>query len=157
MAVLAGGSIRQVGRVHEVFTRPADVVVAAAVGVETVTPGEVVERGENLVVVRVGTVRILARQEVPLPPSVFVCIRAEDVMLETAPRATTSARNQLPGRIVAMQPEGGVVRVTVECGFSLSALVTRPACDELRLATGVAVTAVVKATAVHLVARMSGA
>jgi molybdate transport system ATP-binding protein len=45
------------------------------------------------------------------------------------------------------------MRVTVDCGFSLSALITRTACDELRLEEHSAVTAVVKATAVHLIPR----
>src|SRR4029078_10072532 len=43
MAGLADGRIRQIGTVDEVFTRPADISVAASVGVETVVPGEVVE------------------------------------------------------------------------------------------------------------------
>ena len=71
----------------------------------------------------------------------FVCIRAEDVILETSPRGDVSARNQLTGRVTAIQPEGGVVRVTVDCGFSLSALITRPACEELRLTEGSTITA----------------
>jgi molybdate transport system ATP-binding protein len=45
------------------------------------------------------------------------------------------------------------VRVGVNCGFALTALLTRPAYDELQLAPGKPVTAVVKATAVHLIAR----
>ena len=45
--------------------------------------------------------------------------------------------------------------MSVDWGFSLSALITRPACDELRLAEGSTVTAVVKATAVHLIPRQS--
>jgi len=64
-----------------------------------------------------------------------------------------SARNQWPGRVTAIQQEAGVVRVTMDCGFSLSALITRPACDQLRLEEDSAVTAVVKATAVHLIPR----
>ena len=83
----------------------------------------------------------------------FVCIRAEDVILEGSHREDMSARNQWNGRVTAIQPEGGVVRVTVDCGFSLSALITRPACDELRLVEGSSITAVVKATAVHLIPR----
>jgi molybdate transport system ATP-binding protein len=153
MAVLSGGYIRQVGPVHEVFSRPLDLAVAASVGVETVAPGEIVESRDGLVTVRVGASHIRVAHAVPIAQSVFVCIRAEDVILETSARGDVSARNQLPGRVTAMQPEGGVVRVTVDCGFSLSALITRPACDELRLAEHAAVTAVVKATAVHLIPR----
>jgi molybdate transport system ATP-binding protein len=153
MAVLSGGYIRQVGPVHEVFSRPIDLAVAASVGVETVVPGEIDNVEGGLLSVRVGTSRIRVAQADVVSRSVFVCIRAEDVILETSQRGEVSARNQLTGRVTAMQPEGGVVRVTVDCGFSLSALITSPACEELRLTAGSTVTAVVKATAVHLIPR----
>jgi molybdate transport system ATP-binding protein len=153
MAVLAGGRIQQVGTVPEVFSRPNGVAVAASVGVETVIPGDVEDSANGLWTVRIGAARIRVAQVSVVPRSVFVCIRAEDVTLEIEPHRDVSARNQLTGRVTAMQPEGGVVRVTVDCGFSLSALVTRPACDELRLEEGSTVTAVVKATAVHLIPR----
>ena len=153
MAVLSGGYIRQVGPVHEVFSRPVDLAVAASVGVETVVPGEVVETADGIVTVRVGQSHVRVAQVAVATRSVFVCIRAEDVILETSQHAEASARNRFSGCVTATQSEGGVVRVTVDCGFSLSALITRPACDELRLTEGCAVTAVIKATAVHLVAR----
>ncbi len=153
MAVVSGGYIRQVGPVHEVFSRPVDLAVAASVGVETVVPGDIVGHEEGLVTVGVGASRIRVAHAAAIPRSVFVCIRAEDVILETSRRGDVSARNQLTGRVTALQPDGGVVRVTLDCGFSLSALITRPACDELRLTPGSTVTAVVKATAVHLIAR----
>jgi len=153
MAVLAGGRIRQVGAVHDVFTRPIDVEVAASVGVETVVPGEIVQSANGIVTARVGESHVRAAHEAVVSQSVYVCIRAEEVLLEASPRGDGSARNRWTGRVTAMQPEGGVIRVTLDCGFSLSALITRPACDELRLAPGSTVTAVVKATAVHLVPR----
>jgi molybdate transport system ATP-binding protein len=153
MAVLTGGHIHQIGAVHEVFSRPADLAVAAAVGVETVAPGRIVETSNGLATVRVGDAQIVAPQPNTAATSVFVCVRAEDVILEMTPRHDLSARNQLKGRVTAIQPEGSVIRVTVDCGFSLNALITRPACDELRLAQDVVVTAVVKATAVHLIPR----
>ena len=153
MAVLSGGYIRQVGPVHEVFSRPIDLAVAASVGVETVLPGEIIEGSNGLVTVRVGASQIRVAQPFIVARSVFACIRAEDVTLETSPRNEVSARNQLTGRVTSIQPEGGVVRVTVDCGFSLSALITRPACAELGLTENSAVTAVIKATAVHLIPR----
>jgi molybdate transport system ATP-binding protein len=153
MAVLSGGYIRQVGPVHEVFSRPVDLAVAASVGVETVMPGDIVDGANGLLTVRAGASRILVAQAGITARSVFVCIRAEDVILEASPRGDVSARNQLTGRVTAIQPEGGVVRVTVDCGFSLSALITKPAYDELRLAKDSTVTAVIKATAIHLIPR----
>jgi len=153
MAVLSGGYVRQVGPVHDVFSRPADLAVAASVGVETVVPGDIVETKFGLATISVGEVRIQAAAAPDATGSVFVCIRAEDVILEMTPRDDLSARNQWKGRVTRIQPEASVMRVTIDCGFSLSALITRPACDELHLVEGVTVTAVVKATAVHLIAR----
>jgi len=153
MAVLAGGAIRQVGPVHEVFSRPIDRAVAAAVGVETVVPGDIVDGAHDLAAVRVGPCTLQVAHVDVSPRSVFVCIRAEDVILETARRGDVSARNQLDGRVTAIHPEGGVMRVTVDCGFLLNAIVTRPACEDLALAEGAPVTAVIKATAMHLIPR----
>ena len=67
MAVLSGGYIRQVGPVHEVFSRPIDLAVAASVGVETVAPGEIVESADGLVTVRVGASQIRGRSRPSLP------------------------------------------------------------------------------------------
>jgi molybdate transport system ATP-binding protein len=153
MAVLSGGGIRQVGPVHEVFSRPIDAAVAASVGVDSVLPGDVVESADGLVTVRVGTSLIRAAQAAAVSQAVFACVRAEDVLLEGSSHGDMSARNRWTGRVIAVQPEGGVVRVALDCGFSLSALITRPAFDELQLTPGSTVTAVVKATAVHLVPR----
>ena len=153
MAVLTGGTIRQVGPVHEVFSRPANVAVAASVGVETVVSGKILEVHNGLATVRIGPAQILAVQPSVAARSVFVCIRAENVTLESSRRDNVSARNQLNGRVEAIQSEGAFVRVTVDCGFSLAALVTRSACDELHLTEGAFVVAAVKATAVHLVPR----
>jgi molybdate transport system ATP-binding protein len=152
MAVLSGGFIRQVGSVPEVFSRPADVAVAASVGVENVVAGTVVETVDGLATVRVSDGSIRAAANLAAGP-VFVCIRAEDVILERSQHGHVSARNQWTGRVVALQSEGSVVRVTVDCGFVLTALITRPSLDELQVAPGSTVTALVKATAVHLVQR----
>jgi molybdate transport system ATP-binding protein len=153
MAVLSGGYIRQVGLVPEVFSRPADVDVAASVGVENVMAGMTVDVADGLATVQVGDASIRAAQADAARGPVFVCIRAEDVILERSQHREVSARNQWTGRVLAVQSAGSVVRVTVDCGFLLTGLITRPAYDELQLGSGSPVTALVKATAVHLVRR----
>src|SRR5262245_27895415 len=104
MAVLSGGYVRQVGPVHEVFSRPADLAVAASVGVETVVPGQILDTKSGLAAVRVGDAQILATPPAGAAPSisVFVCIRAEDVILEMTARDEVSARNKLKGRVTAI-------------------------------------------------------
>ncbi len=153
MAVLAGGRVRQIGPVAEVFRHPADLVVAESVGVESVVPARVARVEAGLVELRVGDTRIRAADSAALPAGadVFACIRAEDVTLERAAPATASARNHLPGRVVRVEAEGHVERVTLDCGFPLVALVTRNAREEMGLEAGSPIVAAVKATNIHLV------
>ncbi len=153
MAVLIGGQLRQVGSVSEVFSRPADVTVAEAVGMENVLPAQVTRSERDLVTVNVNGRELVAVGSVSTD-RVFACIRAEDVLLFTGERASSvSARNRLRGRITALSFEGPLVRVTLECGFPLVAVITHQACEELGLREGEPVTAAIKAAAIHLIAR----
>ena len=161
MVVLAEGRVRQVGPVFDVFRRPADLVVARSVGVESVVPARIAGAEDGLVLLNVGGATIRAVAVGPVEdieidrrhPDVFACIRAEDVVLERAAPSSVSARNHWPGRIVKVESEGPLERVTIDCGFPLVALITRQARDEMALTLGASVVAAVKATAVHLVAR----
>jgi molybdate transport system ATP-binding protein len=83
----------------------------------------------------------------------YVCIRGEDVTLEKGTIRASSARHRLSGQVRALGREGPLVRVSVDCGFALTALITYQACLELELREGDAVTALVKASALHLVPR----
>jgi molybdate transport system ATP-binding protein len=88
----------------------------------------------------------------PSVHEVFVCIRGEDVALHRA-GGDGSPRNRLAAVVDSLTPEGALVRVGLDCGFRLVALVTRPACADLGLQVGDRLTAVVKAPAVHLIPR----
>jgi molybdate transport system ATP-binding protein len=151
--ILVEGQVRQQGAIHDVFSRPADPTVAKIVGVETIEPGTVLDVSEGLARVRTGTAELVAIAPGIAPGNVFVCIRGEEVTLERGQSLQTSARNRLPARIVALHPEGAVIRVTLDCGFPLTALVTRPSVQQLGLVEGEIITALVKAPAIHLVPR----
>ncbi len=153
IAVLAGGAVRQVGRVEEVFGAPVDLEVARVVGTENVIPVRVVSREEGLVIVEAGPARLVSVDPGGLPGEAFACIRAEEVVLEGAPAGATSARNHLRGKVIRLVNEGPLVRVTLDCGFPLVALVTRSGARDLGLAPGREVSALVKAPAVRLVPR----
>lgn len=154
VAVMAEGRIRQVGVIHETFSRPAELAVARVVGVETIVPGRVVgPAGDGLVAVAVGAVRLLALAPEAPSDRVFVCIRADEVVLERGTAGQVSARNRLPGSVTAVAHEGPLVRVVLDCGFPLAALVTRSSCAELAIGSGAQLTAFVKSPSVHLVPR----
>jgi molybdate transport system ATP-binding protein len=154
MAVLSLGRIHQMGAVHDVFSRPKDLEVARIVGVETVLPARVVGgSGDGLLALEVGAVPLSAIDPGNVGEHVFACIRAQEVILETGPVGKVSARNRLPGRVSAVVSEGPLVRVTLECGFSLAALVTRQSQEELGLVPGAEITAIVKSPSVHVIPR----
>ncbi len=156
MAVLADGSIRQVGPVHEVFSAPADLVVARVVGMENVLPARVVERRDGLAQVAVGSARLWALDPGRLDGEAYACLRAEDVVLEEAPAAATSARNELAGTVISAVAEGPLVRATLDCGFRLVVLVTRDSAERLGVAPGRRLAALVKAQAIRVVLRPGG-
>ncbi len=153
MAVMSEGNILQVGTPQEVFSRPANAEVARVVGVETVVQGKLVETREGLAAVQVGDVSLTAVASTDIGPDVFVCIRAEDVTVELVGAVGTSARNHLQGKVSAIASLGALARVTIECGFPLTAVITRSALSELGLTVGTAVRAAFKAGSVHLISR----
>ncbi|HKB02447.1 MAG TPA: ABC transporter ATP-binding protein [Gemmataceae bacterium] len=154
LVVLDGGAVRQQGVPGEVFAQPADLAVARAVGFETIVPGHVRRVEEGLATVAVGEVELVAVARPDAPAEVYVCVRAEDVVLLQGEVGAASARNRLRGVIRAVGVDGPVVRIDLDCGFPLRAVVTRPAAADLSLKEGTGAVALVKATAVHLVPRL---
>ena len=154
VAVMTEGEVRQVGPPQQVFSRPADAAVAQIVGVETVIEGHVIDAADGVATVRVNGTLLKGLGTHAVGSPVFVCIRAEDVVLEEEGTGLTSARNHLNGKVGEIIPHGVMVHIKIDCGFPLVALVTRGAQQELGIAVGSAVVAVIKAGAVHLVPRM---
>jgi len=153
MVVLVSGKVAQTGTVQKVFSRPMNLVVAGIVAVETVQPGRIVKTENDLVTVSIGSALLTAIDQ-NLPPGadeVHVCIRAEDVILFKDSDTPGSPRNRLPSVVQAVTRAGPLMRIDLECGFPLVALLTRQACEELALQPGVCAVALVKAPHVHLI------
>jgi molybdate transport system ATP-binding protein len=153
LIVIDHGEVRQQGSVPDVFSRPADLAVAHIVGTETVEAGRVLAVEDGLATVAVGDARLLALAPRTPAHNVHVCIRAEEVVLHKGAPEQVSARNRLAGVIRTLVREGPLVRVVLDCGFPLVAVVTRPSCEELGLREGEMATALVKVPSVHLIAR----
>ncbi len=155
LVVMSGGAVRQSGPVLEVFNRPADAEVARIVRVENLQPGRVVSARDGLATIEVGTARLIALSVDDRTRDVWVSIRGEEVILQRDSGTATSVRNALPARVVTVRPGSPLLRIELDAGFPLFAFVTRPACEELGLQPGVAVKALIKAPAVHLVPRIA--
>ena len=156
IAVVDQGRIVQHASVEEVFCRPYTPAIARIVAVETVQRARVLQTDGELVTVAVGKARLIAAAS-DFPAGVteaFVCIRAENVLLlKSAETVSSSARNRLPGIVKSLTREGPIWRIELDCGFTLTALLTRQACEELALQENDHVLAMIKATNVHLIPR----
>jgi molybdate transport system ATP-binding protein len=153
LVVMSRGTVLQTGPPAEVFARPQHAEVAAVVGMETVASGIVKNRTNGAVTLQVGSAEFMAVDPQDSQIHYFVCIRAENVTLETGHDGKSSARNHLRGVVKEIIPAGTLWKVTVDVGTDIVALLTRPAVEEMGLTTGAPVYAVFKASAVHLIAR----
>jgi molybdate transport system ATP-binding protein len=151
LVVMSGGIVLQTGTPQDVFARPQHAAVAAAVGMETVAMGSVKERANGSLTLQVGRAELIAVDPQDGQSEYFVCIRGENVTLETGRAGQSSARNHLRGVVREISPAGSIWKVTVDVGCDIVALVTRQALDDLSLAYGSEVFAVFKASAVHLI------
>jgi tungstate transport system ATP-binding protein len=153
VAVMMGGRVLQMDMPERVFAEPVNEEVARFVGIETILRGHVqsVSRGLASVDVPGWTLEVAG----PLTPGerVLVCLRPEEITLfpRGATLTTSSARNQLYGRVIRHLPTGSTFRVTIDCGIPIVATVTRQSWEQLGLEDGGEVVAAFKATAPHVI------
>ncbi len=156
LTVLLDGRVVQQGESADVYLRPVAPQVARFLGVETLHPGRILAFQDGLATVQVGSTRLTALASPGLSADVLVSIRGEDVILERDDDVTSSARNRLPSRVLSVRPGSPLLCVQLDAGFPLLACITRPAYEELAIRPGLPVTAVIKATAVHLIPISAG-
>jgi tungstate transport system ATP-binding protein len=153
VAVLIGGTIRQLGTPAEVFNFPVDEEVAVFVEAGNILPGKILSQTAGLAVISTDGKEIEAVSSLPAGMKVTVCLRHEDVTLSLlgAGPLTTSARNRFAGRVTRIFPVGSQVRVTLDCGFPLAALITGRSLEGMGLKEGQEVVATFKASSIHLI------
>jgi len=152
VGVMMEGRLLQVDDTARVFRAPASEAIARFVGVETILDCRVIEASSDRSVLAAGGQRIEVSQHAEPGERVRLCLRAEDVTLfEGAPKSSPPGTfNRLAGRVERIAPAGAHVRVTVDCGFPLVALMTRRTIEDMRLEDGASVTAHFKSTAPHV-------
>jgi tungstate transport system ATP-binding protein len=154
VAVLIGGQLRQIGSPQEVFNCPVDEGVAEFVEAGNILHGRVAAQNAGLAEIEAAGKKIEAVSNLPAGTSVTICLRFEDITL-TIPAGespVTSARNAFRGKVTRIFNMGAQVRVMLDCGFPLTALITRRSWEEMDLKEGQEVLATFKATAIHLIA-----
>jgi molybdopterin-binding protein len=151
IVMLLNGRIAQQGSPREVFSTPASEEIARFVGMENILEGTVKTSRDCIVDIGVADQVIEGVSSCQSGSTVRVFIRPEDVTVSLS-RPSGSARNVFAGRIISFIPAGPLVRLNLECGFPLIALITRMSFDELKLEVGKPLFASFKATAIHVIA-----
>jgi tungstate transport system ATP-binding protein len=153
IGVIMAGKIVQVGSPIDIFYQPFSKDIARLVGIDTPLKGIVKSNDRGLAEIVIGNSIFEAITSAPAKQRVALYIRPEEIAIRLSDSTTekTSARNQLLGTITRMVQFGPSIRVTVDCGTPLTALITRKSCEELGLSMGMKVSAIVKATAIHVI------
>lgn len=152
MAVMKEGRVLQQDSPQNIFNRPASKEVAGFVGVETILPGEIIKKEDNLCFINVGHSILEAVSEYEAGDKVFVCVRPENVIISLQTEQN-SARNHFRARINQVLPWALEYKLNLDCGFDLTAFVTRQSLESLGLKIGKEVFVSLKATAIHLIKR----
>lgn len=153
IAVVIDGRIGQIGTSKQIFYQPMNRAVAHMVGVEDILDGVVAENEAGLVVIDVNGVRIIACSVASPGTPVTLYMRPEDITFYEKDSIRSSARNMFTGRITKVVPMGPMVRLKVDAGVELTAVITQRSFEELDLALGKETELSFKASAVHVVER----
>jgi molybdate transport system ATP-binding protein len=148
MLFMTGGRIIREGTPAEVLSATGD---AARAQMGEVLRARVLGRTEGLLRLEVGSTQLFAPDPGGEFREAYACIRGEGVSLERGPHGRMSQRNRLPATILEIEPLGALRRVRLDAGMPLEALITTWACEDLQLAPGQEVHALVKASAIQVI------
>ncbi|MFA5612943.1 MAG: ABC transporter ATP-binding protein [Methanoculleus sp.] len=157
IGVLMDGVFAQVGTPREVFTLPTSREVARFIGIENIIEGVVVAAGSGIAVIDIGGTSIRAVSPFGVGEEVCLCIRSEDLrILRPSGEGDLHGKNSLPGTVLSIAPRGPFSRVTVDCGFVLTSILSWKTVDSLGIEEGEQVVVSFVPEAVHAVRAARG-
>jgi molybdate transport system ATP-binding protein len=160
--VIEQGRIITRGTPHEVLSAPAQETIAQLAGFENIFDAQVwlvhEDRGTltcRLPAKKSGTFVLLETPLIRAEAGSFlrVGIRAGDILLAISKPEGLSARNIIPGRLLALERRDMVIFARVDCGVEMSVQLTLAARDALHLKEGQEVWLVIKTHSCHLMRR----
>jgi len=146
IAVIQNGEILQVGTPAEIFRKPKSKQVAQFVGLENLFEG-VSKIKEEISEICVNGIKIYAADQ--KEGKVRLIVHPESVIVSRE-KLVSSARNSFKGKITETSDKGVLVKVVVDVGIPIIALVTRRSCEELNLNINSEVYVSFKASDVHV-------
>ena len=129
IGVMNEGEIVQLDYPERVFSAPKSEFVANFVGIRNIYRGRA-ERVDGSTAVNIDGTRIYS--SVVSEGAVHVTIRPEDIIVSRE-RISSSARNSLKGKVVAIVEKGPLIYVTVYCGMELTSAITRESLKDMQI------------------------
>ena len=155
--VMENGRITADGAPHGVMTAPRHESMAQLIGFENIFYAIVTAAHEERGTMKCRIADSNVELETPLlraePRStLFIGIRAGDILLATVQPIGLSARNVIPGHVLSLAQRDVIVVVRVNCGVEMEVHLTLAARDSLELRPGREVWLIVKTHSCHLMA-----
>jgi len=147
VAIMQDGTIVQTGRPEDVFAHPCTPYVAQICGTENIFRGEATKDGTGSIL-NLGNLRIRISAQHSGP--VVTVLRSEDIIISIEP-FRSSARHTLQATVVDLIPSGPFIRVVLDTGIRMIAIVTRTSSEELSLMPGDRVYVTFKESALHVI------
>ena len=155
VAIMENGSIIRIGTVMELLHDPQKIFIAELLNFENIFPARILRKnGKTIAEIENNgkKVNIQLTGTYEADDVVTITIRPEDLMISTNPLESISARNCLKGQIKEIVENlEGTIKIRVDCGIMLTALITRTSFEELKLKKGSDVYLIFKATAVKII------
>jgi molybdate transport system ATP-binding protein len=155
VVVLEEGKIVAQGPPQAVLRAPRQETVAQLAGVENIFNARVVSLHETLGTMTCRLEGSAVELEVPLAKvelaaGVRIAIHAGDILMAVERPRGLSARNLLPGLVLALEQQGIAVHACVDCGVTFQVRLTPGARESLALEVGREVWLVIKTYSCHL-------
>lgn len=155
--VMARGEILQTGTPTDVFQRPTSRFVAEFLGTDNILSGSVTARHAPGCIVETGDGQIAVPacdDRLQVGDDVLLCIRGDAIDVARfgdGLGARSDRAIRVMGTIVALANAGPLVRVTLDCGFLLTAHVLRRTAHERQLELHQEAMAAIDPGAIHLI------
>lgn len=151
IAVLVNGEVSQVGIPYELFRSPKNTRLARYVGIENIIEGVVISNEAGFTQVRVGDLTFSAVSSMKEGEVVHLCFRGEAVAIDLLKEHKMSTRNVFDGTIKRNIPFGPFIYLKIDCGPTITALVTEKAVSDMHLTIGQVVSVHLKASSIHVI------
>ena len=157
VAVLMDGAVRMTGSPDEIFGKPVDRQVAAFVEAGNVLRGVILRHDDGLAVIDLDGRQLRAVSDLPAGSEVMAYLRYDDVTVMTAedPEVSSRTANVVSGEITRKGTVGWQVKLYLDCGFPLVALMTKRDWEADGLEIGQTVTAIFQPSALHVIPKDS--